>query len=340
MAAAVVPLPGSEISRVSDVIKPPHCKQAVQIHVWRYQVFGHIGHAAMQVYKNGAVEELISWWPDKAGLGNRRISGDALAEMSEETKKKLDKAEFHARAGQFLHKYGALDQRTKDESVKEYSDLWMQLPEVSIALPGMNNPRHYWGLHLPSIINWWDNWSQHNEYAMYSTTRNCSGAVALALKEAGAECYFSQPFSWLVITPNQIAEWAQKLKDRFGELEQKALTLRTKINVYGDKIWNCPIGNSVLPRLEQWKEVTAIDYKPRSLWLRSIDSALDAYMSIPFGQSFNPKKHSCLINLVEALHGHVASRPDSERRISVLMLAAMTLRHVEAENARLWESPA
>lgn len=344
MAAHGVLAPGATVQHVSDVIPPPRYTEAVQIYVWRnsnplklyLSGSGHAGHAAMRVYKNGAAEQFISWWPGRRarGVAHRRLSLDAMRELGELTKQRLPDptrglpGQLQPRAGQYFHDLDMDPEIIED--MDEIRSLWMQLPEAVVSLPGMGARGSYWGLHIASISEWWKNWSRQSEYEMRSTTNNCSGAVAQGLIRGGAECFVRAPHPWIVITPKDVAEWGEALRDRFFNLEFMTGWLKGQVTDGHIPMDRYPLPKP-LPTLEEWKRATFLERKPRSLRLRVVDSALEEYGKY-LAQEFSFDKHRRLVKLVEALYGHARERPQSDRNAWILKLAKLTLEELEGVN--------
>lgn len=301
----------------------------------------------MHLYENGKPVRLVSWWPDSGtakdeelknyfrrqfpimqkwlgGLGkldpgskNSDLDSDALSELGPSAQQKLSSGTYTAREGQYR---------------LQSSGNWVQLPKVW-EIPGMGAKGVRWGLHLPSIRDWWDN-HPPEKYVMVSTTHNCAGAVACALQRGGADSFVKAPVSGIYLGPNYIANWSQMLQDRLWELEINTSRLHRKVR-------EANLGEShglprPVPSKEQWMKATYLAYKPRSYQLRAIDTALgNYYAKLAEGEgplSFGVKKHEMLVKLVDAIYNHVSTRPSSERRKWVLSLADCVLCVVNAMN--------
>ena len=349
--------PGSQVRAIKKIIRRPIQARAVQVHVWKNATgfagipdAHHPGHAAMQVYENGEVVRFVSWWPEGAvgkedktkvvrGKKGWRLSLDAISELGDHARGILERAEMKgnlsetARRGQYLH--------GEDDGLSDYNRLlrqqkerWMQLPEVSVSLPGMGAQGVRWGLHLPSIAEWWDEFADDAWYVMQSTTQNCSGAVASGLREGGAECYVPAPISWLYLSPNYIADWAKQLDCKLRTLELNTMRLKRKVTTAGPELARYPLPGP-LPSKEAWLKASHLDRKPRSPQLHAIDSALNAYNQALSVGDFSVDKHKRLVQLTEAIYVHVMSRPASERRNWVLSLADKVLRLIDDINGHV-----
>jgi hypothetical protein len=336
------PEPGSEISHIKKVIPPPDSPRAVQVHIWKNAVgpLGiakpqHPGHAAMQVYENREVVRYVSWWPGEgAGKGNKlnkqdahqmnRLSTDGWNEISKKTEEKLNAPDGKARPGQYRHR----------GFINRVGELitggWMQLPQDSVSIPGLGAPSVTWGLHLPSIATWWDAWSQHQKYVMMSTSNNCAGAVALALKEGGAECYLKEPATWLYISPLKVDEWAHGLQDRLRELDRHFAAIAEKVE-RTKPVPGLPT-SSPIPSKDDWVKYSALKNSSRSSYLRAIDDALGELNKHQKIDGFSVERQRCMVTLVEAIHTHVVTQPASERNGFVLSLAGRILNCIRVWN--------
>jgi hypothetical protein len=307
----------------------------------------HPGHAVMQVWENREVVRFVSWWPPgrvgkkeklHSGFGNKspRISLDAMTELGDTGRDILVKARKKGRSeevafeGQYLHK--PEKELENWEGLKEEEGRWMQAPQNSVSLPGMGEQKVHWGLNLPAIVEWWDDWSQDAKYVMQSTNKNCAGAVAGALRAGGAECYVPAPIAWLVLPPNAITVWAQQLEDRLRVLEQRVKQLQHKAGHANLLEYRLP--GEVLPTKDEWLKASAVARQPRSSELRAIDSALGEYHRFDTG-AFNVNQHKRLVQLVEAIYTHVQTQPTSERNKWVLSLSSSALYALELANGRV-----
>ncbi len=349
-----VPKPGSKIEHISDVIKKPFNARAVQVHVWKNDtVLGVVpdanrpGHASMQVYENGEPVRLISWWPVGSvgkhnrtkkfpGTDHKRLSIDGFRELKDSTKDILQKAKLkgnnlqQARPGQYLHRGDQFEGYNTEFT--EQKARWMKLPEVSVSIPGMGAANRRWGLHLPSIANWWDGFSGDTEqkYIMQSKTNNCSGAVAGALNAGGAAWFVPEPIAVLCITPRFIADWSHRLEERISTIEENTKALQSAIAVAGPGLnqHHLPLP---LPKKDEWIKATFLAHKPRSLQLQAIDRAL----SEPFTETFSDHQQKRLVILVEAIYNHISKNTNSDRRMWVLCLARLALALVSKINQRV-----
>ena len=222
-------------------VEPPPFARAAQVVIWRNTSFGpfpttHFGHAALQLYENRERRVLISWWPGEGGASmispaapgsaKRRLSFDANAEMSETARaglarpgsdrfepipgrqarrKKTDSMILDFRADHELARYG--DDQVWEWIQREGMD-WLQLPEAIVPIPGLGQVSR-WGLHLPSIVDWWEEWSPDQLYKMASVTNNCAGAVKLALSAGGATWFHELPHALVYSDPVTVETYSQ-----------------------------------------------------------------------------------------------------------------------------------
>jgi hypothetical protein len=360
MASAT--LQSRTISSATDALERCEHARTVRVYVWKTGTdrfgfpTGHIGHASMHLYENGQPVRLVSWWPERgttmegavqefwanlrsgiqgqfpvlrkwfgefqppvpdSGEKNKSLDDDARSELSPSTAQKLESGAFKPREGQYRLKTGN----------------WVQVPDVW-EIPGMGATGVRWGLHLPSIRDWWDK-NPPEKYVMMSTTKNCAGAVACALQRGGAGSFVSAPVTGLYITPNYIAAWSQMIQDRLWELELNTSRLKRKVRE-ANLGQDCNLPRPV-PSKQEWMKLTYLACKPRSYRLQAIDTAVgELYMRLQEGEgalSFSVKKHEALVKLVDAVYKHASLRPSSERRKWVLRLAECALALVDAMNA-------
>jgi hypothetical protein len=363
MATATTQLNTTDVSSVAEALERPVNTRAALVYIWQNsmtldskgRVKFHVGHASMHLYENRHPVRFISWWPETGadpdaafveyidnlvtsiqklfpkmlawvgppapdpdpGKKNIGLDEDSFSELSNSAQNKL--------------KQGA---KPREGQVKLKSGHWVQLPKA-FELPGMGAPNRWWGLHLPSIRDWWDN-RPPEKYVMISKANNCSGAVATALARGGAESFVAAPVAPVYIVPNDIMFWVQKLMARLLELDANTQWLSDQLKKSNSSD-ECTLPGP-LPSKDEWLKATYLKNKPRSALLHAVDSALDVcYTKVAEGGgiSFDIKKQAALVKLVSALYWHASLRPTSERHKLVMCLADRTLSLITAMNSQV-----
>lgn len=326
----------------------------IRVHVWRnVKRWGlptsHFGHAAVSLLDQatGATNAYISWWPGE-GAGKKQaltnqLGGanpdhltDQVSEMNMLTALRLEvghrqangipvpqewldylndvgKAPINApRTGQ--NRLGTLDANGLP--------MWSQSNDEEVDIPGLGGGHMPWGLSSSEMAEFWRQWDvPGREYRLASKTSSCAGVAAQALGEGGGNAYSKGPTALIYMEPNQIYDWANAIRSATFSLNLESVHIRRETA-------NLQVAQGDLNRVwtsDEWIKASAVDWKIRSILLRSIDSALVEFHR---AAAFQPR-FTALVKVFRGILKHRESHPESKRTIAMLVLAEQVIRHAE-----------
>jgi hypothetical protein len=171
----------------------------------------------------------ISWFPSGAGVGSksdmkRGMEGeqntfweDMDCEISARSQENLADGTYKPQPGQIQSgkTYGRKD-ASKDEWVKE--------PDLVVSVPALGAANRYWGVNCSRMWTWFEDYRDQDfaEYRMISSTRSCAGIAMRALANGGGDAFSKQPNSHFYVLPNEVADYAVKLRAAIVDLNAKS----------------------------------------------------------------------------------------------------------------------
>ncbi len=300
---------------------------------WGPTAYNHPGHAAVHVqqYDKSASRIIndvyISWWPKGSDGGtkangrpatNHSLTKDLKAEMSTETRRRLNLPKEHPehyepRAGQ-------------GQIGKEGQKVWVQFPQHIVTIPGLGetmlNPTGI-GLNLERILDWWDVFrlSPNRSYRFVSRTVNCASVAAAALMAGGASIVLgkkSVSHTWS--TPNDVLEYATRVRDKLLKVSRDSAEFR-KYKFTVPAMQNLAPGTVMTER--QFKELSYVGkFARRKEQVAALDSLLQRYHALgpDFGDDKAEQRMELLQSMLEQIHDHLRTKPNSSRAEAVLIL--------------------
>ena len=170
-------------------------------------------------------------------------------------------------------------------------------------------------------------------YRMMSTTANCSGVVMTALAEGGAGASAAPPKSRVYTLPNEVAAYAQKVRDEVLDLNRRVGPLRDGIEsaAKAGGPWprfpgrELPAGGEFKRQSEDGLNGLARGRGRRPAELRAVDRALDRYHRHNWGPASYPKRYAALVGVVRGCLTYFEQHPGGSRLRAVLGLAERAL---------------
>jgi hypothetical protein len=171
----------------------------------------------------------ISWFPAGDGVDSvsdmkKQMEGEANTfwedmdcEISTTAQEKLADGRYIPEPGQIQpgKTYGRRDSG-KNEWVKE--------PDLVVSVPALGAANRYFGVSCSRMWTWFENYRDQDfaEYRMISASRSCAGIAMRALASGGGDAFSKQPNSHFYVLPNEVADYAVKLRAGILELNTKA----------------------------------------------------------------------------------------------------------------------
>jgi hypothetical protein len=329
----------------------------------------HFGHASLSLRSDKFLidrdNDYISWWPGDDGANiNQALrwqdgsptevyAGDKYNEMSETTAKALERGYQAQQKGKPLPR-GAFSPLPGQKRREVYNDntgvndvFWLQSADAKINLPGIdakdtNGKSLYWGLSTTRMCSWWKTWMPANKYRLASATHNCAGVVGLALEAGGAAVFVKRPSVTIYMEPLMIQSWARELETQLAHLNNVTAAFDDVITEHLNShpaeftsLKHPPPQAGELWTTSQWKEASALSWKPRSSLLQHIDSALERYQSLTWKDPQFIARLKALLDLVQALSAHRQAKEDSERGVAVCALGKQALMLLKKPETRM-----
>jgi hypothetical protein len=273
----------------------------------------------------------ISWWvePTPVTTNTRSYKRDMHAEMARTTRTALSEGRFDARPGQ-------------REVTFMGEKKWAQDAHRKIKLPGLGAKGVTFGLDLLRMYEWWQVFQRcpHPRYKKVSTHHNCASVAAAALRVGGADQFVPAPGGLFYLSPNQIADWADRVSEEIARRNQVAVRLANDLLAGGEVE---PVTVEEVMGVPQWTQLS--NQNMRGLFLRSdrvkaIDRLLGQYHGSEWSEDTFNAKMELLGQLLDTIHQYLAHKPGSKRGDAVLTLAKEVLCVAKANQAEYCEAMA
>lgn len=317
----------------------------ITVYVWNYHTIarfipsGHFGHVAVRLRNvPGGRDSYISWWPGEGasksdGFGGQQtaVQSNAYAkdkgsEINPKTQGRLQQGRdekgrpFFPRPGQRLYLFDQNGDRVSDFNQADIK-VFGQSADRKIRLPAGGLGGVTWGLDIVAMYRWWEVFRRAPApvYKLRSSTQNCAGVAALALRAGMAASYAKPPRAVFFLDPNQVAEWASKI-----------LAVIETLNTYSvDAVWRpaetafVPVKGKELMSLREWKDLSARNvsvFSVRSGQVARIDHLLTRYHALAWEAKNYTEKIDLLKQMMTQVHAYLGEKAGGKRQDAVLSL--------------------
>jgi hypothetical protein len=269
-------------------------------------------------------ERYISFWPAPEDRANpkrafflRHHLQDYYNELGERTRQLLtwcdnrtvDNTRWDP-AWEYYEQHGQnwpaprLDQIVIGTSGRQLDDIWGKEPDAQISLQGLSPTRGFaLGLNLNKVVGFAAEFkgTPACDYHFVSRKQNCAGVAVRALVAGGADAFsklWADPSKGILyITPNDAEEYVKSVKIGIERCNNMLDHLRQWAQV-----GMLMLGGD-LPQLDEWKRMSAVDWKMRGTLLRNIDTALTNYHRLTWQLNF-PDKLVELVTIIRNTYDH------------------------------------
>ena len=236
-----------------------------------------------------------------------------------------------------------------------YGQVFKQ-PDVICEIPAIDaTGGTQLGLDVDRIYHWWVGFDTATKginaqaaagirgaravpWKQVSATRNCCSLVYRALAMGGASYYRSKWFKRFYLTPPEVFDYAEKLRDTLAELNRNQAAIAHSVAELSSKIKGLTTGgaNVELPTVQQWTTMSHVKAglltgkASRKEQIAIIDGAMRDYWAVgpwPADGDYDEaavkardQKAAALCLVIGQAGTHAALKPRSDRRHAVAAL--------------------